>query len=98
MKTRFWQDMSVFGIYALFFTALFWSVASGAQSFAAPDIYPYYHPVWKFASEEIHRGRLPLWNPYLGFGVPFLANPQSCVLYPFSFFLAVGRFYARIQA
>ena len=27
-------------------------------------------------------GHLPLWNPYLFLGVPFLANPQAAVLYP----------------
>ena len=25
---------------------------------------------------------MPLWNPYLFLGVPFLANPQAAVLYP----------------
>ena len=31
---------------------------------------------------ELRAGGLPLWNPYLFLGVPFLANPQAAVLYP----------------
>ena len=31
---------------------------------------------------ELRAGHLPLWNPYLFAGVPFLANPQAAVLYP----------------
>jgi hypothetical protein len=39
-------------------------------------------PWRRFAAEELHAGRLPLWNPYAGSGVPLLANHQSAVLYP----------------
>ena len=31
---------------------------------------------------ELRAGHLPLWNPYLFAGAPFLANPQAAVLYP----------------
>ncbi len=33
---------------------------------------------------EIRAGRLPLWNPYAGCGVPHLANGQSAVFDPFN--------------
>jgi len=40
---------------------------------------------WKhFIVESIKAGRLPLWNPYLFAGVPFLAAGQHSALYPFS--------------
>lgn len=39
---------------------------------------------WKtFAKDAIAGGSLPLWNPYLFAGVPFLAAGQYGVLYPF---------------
>ena len=38
----------------------------------------------KFITQSIHDGQLPLWNPYLFAGVPFLAAGQHSALYPFS--------------
>jgi len=41
--------------------------------------------LWKkFLLESIRAGELPLWNPYLFTGVPFLAAGQHSGLYPFS--------------
>jgi O-antigen/teichoic acid export membrane protein len=41
--------------------------------------------LWKqFIRESIAAGQLPLWNPYLFSGVPFLAAGQHSALYPFS--------------
>ena len=45
---------------------------------------------WKnFTLESIGNGEIPLWNPNLFAGAPFLANGQHSMLYPFSllFFL-----------
>ncbi|MCA9961101.1 MAG: hypothetical protein KC443_18805, partial [Anaerolineales bacterium] len=45
---------------------------------------------WKrFAVDSIKAGDVPLWNPYLFAGMPFLATGQHGMLYPFSwlFFL-----------
>ncbi len=40
---------------------------------------------WKhFIIESIHAHRIPLWNPYLFTGVPFLAAGQHSAMYPFS--------------
>ena len=42
--------------------------------------------VWKsFLREAISTGQLPLWNPHLFTGVPFLAAGQHSALYPLSF-------------
>ncbi len=41
--------------------------------------------VWKgFLRQTIAQGELPLWNPYLFSGVPFLAAGQHSALYPLS--------------
>src|SRR2546426_140465 len=38
---------------------------------------------WRvFIHQEIAAGRLPVWNPYAGGGVPLFANGQSAVLFP----------------
>jgi O-antigen/teichoic acid export membrane protein len=43
--------------------------------------------VWKqFIRESLSQRELPLWNPYLFAGAPFLATGQSAAYYPFSVF------------
>lgn len=39
---------------------------------------------------ELQAGRLPLWNPYAGCGVPHLANGQSAVFDPFNLLIHFG--------
>lgn len=51
----------------------------------------YLHHPWRVLPVQlIQQGRLPLWNPYLYFGMPMAASMQSSVFYPgflpFSFF------------
>lgn len=45
----------------------------------------YFHPIAALLKESINAGQLPFWNPYIYCGMPFLANPQSAVFYPFSY-------------
>ena len=40
------------------------------------------YPNYRFVSESLWRGELPLWNPYLFCGQPFAADIQTAVLYP----------------
>src|SRR4051794_14018020 len=42
------------------------------------------HPWLEWNRDQLRHGRLPLWNPYNGNGVPHLANNVSAVLSPFS--------------
>lgn len=41
----------------------------------------FFHWRW-FAVEEIRKGNLPLWNPHILSGMPYLAGFQSAMLYP----------------
>lgn len=45
--------------------------------------YPYRH----FAASSLGKGIFPLWNPYLVGGMPFQADVQSSILYPFNLLL-----------
>ncbi len=66
-------------------TALYFSpVVFSSKTFASRDMYAFYYPRQFFAAECIKSGILPLWNPHLASGVPFLANLQSSVFYPLS--------------
>ncbi len=49
---------------------------------ATGDAFAYFTPYRDYANSALRAGRLPLWNPYLFLGVPFLANPQTAVFYP----------------
>lgn len=46
------------------------------------DAYTYFYPNESYSAAALRAGALPLWNPYLFTGVPFLANPQTGVFYP----------------
>jgi hypothetical protein len=45
------------------------------------DTQTYFYPYWTYAFESLRAGRIPLWNPNLFTGAPFLANPQAAVFY-----------------
>ncbi len=49
---------------------------------ATGDAFTYFTPYRDYANAALRAGRLPLWNPYLFLGVPFLANPQTAIFYP----------------
>lgn len=41
---------------------------------------------WKlFTAQAIPGGTIPLWNPYVMSGTPFIANSQAAIFYPFNF-------------
>jgi hypothetical protein len=60
----------------------FWRIALAGRVLAGGDVFTYFYPYWAEASRAICAGRLPLWNPYLFLGAPFLANSQVGVFYP----------------
>jgi len=62
--------------------AFFWRIALAGRVLAGGDVFSYFYPYWAEATRAIRAGRLPLWNPYLFLGAPFLANSQVGVFYP----------------
>lgn len=48
------------------------------------DLTRYFYPLRKFGTESIKNFHVPLWNPYISCGKPFLASLQTVVLYPIS--------------
>ncbi len=63
--------------------ALFAEVIFTGTTFIARDTYLFYNPRQFFAAESMRQGIMPLWNPYVACGVPFQANLQSALFYPF---------------
>jgi hypothetical protein len=67
---------------AAFVAALYRLLLFTNRALATGDILLYFYPYRDYASASLRAGQLPLWNPYLFLGAPFLANPQAAVLYP----------------
>jgi len=60
----------------------FWKLAFTHLILARGDAFLYFYPYWDYRARALLSGHLPLWNPYLFMGAPFLANSQAGVLYP----------------
>jgi hypothetical protein len=65
--------------------AFFWKICFTNLILVGLDVFTYFYPYKAYAAELIRQGRLPLWNPYLFMGVPFLANIQTALFYPLNF-------------
>ncbi len=88
MKKQRWQDaLGILSLGALIVT-FFWRLALTNLVLARGDVLLYFYPLWDYRAEALRSGRIPLWNPYLFMGAPFLANSQAGVLYPFNWPLA----------
>lgn len=73
----------------LLIAAFFWKQAFTDLIVARGDTLLYFYPYWDYRGQMLRAGQLPLWNPYLFMGVPFLANSQAGVLYPLNWPLAL---------
>jgi hypothetical protein len=69
-------------LLAAFVALLYYPLLFTNRVLANGDILLYFYPYRDYAAAAIRAGRIPLWNPYIFNGVPFLANPQAAVLYP----------------
>ncbi len=69
-------------LLALFVALLYYPLLFTNRVLASGDILLYFYPYRDYAAAALRAGHLPLWNPYIFNGVPFLANPQAAVLYP----------------
>jgi hypothetical protein len=54
------------------------------------DALVYFMPQRAYLAQSLLSGHIPLWDPDLFLGAPFLANPQTAVLYPPSWLFLVG--------
>lgn len=60
----------------------FWKLAFTGLVLAGYDTQTYFYPYRLEAAHAIQQGRLPLWDPYLFLGAPFMANIQTAIFYP----------------
>jgi hypothetical protein len=69
-------------VLAAFVAVLYARLLFTNRVLASGDILLYFYPYRDYAAAALRVGEVPLWNPYIFLGVPFLANPQAAVLYP----------------
>ena len=74
---------------ALLVLLFLWKMAFTNLILARGDTFLYFYPYWTYRAQALLGGRLPLWDPLLFMGAPFLANSQAGVLYPLNWPLAL---------
>ncbi|HEY4723072.1 MAG TPA: hypothetical protein VII92_14560, partial [Anaerolineae bacterium] len=72
------------GLILLFF----WKLAFTNLIIARGDIFYYFYPYRDYAASALRDGHIPLWNPYLFMGAPFLANSQVGFFYPLNLLMS----------
>ena len=79
-----WKDFAAALLLALLTVAFFWRTLSGDvyQPADGGDLVSFLYPTYRFAAAALANGHLPLWNPTLYGGAPFIADIQAGFLYP----------------
>ncbi len=73
--------MIPFGLFLLTLI-YFWPQLIGGKALYWGDIGLYFTPMQMFLRDNLRHGRLPLWNPLILCGTPYVGNPQTWPLYP----------------
>jgi hypothetical protein len=78
-----YRDLWACGALVVAVLAFFWRMVSGDvyQPADGGDLVSFLFPTYRFAAAEINRGALPLWNPTLYGGAPFISDIQAGFLY-----------------
>ncbi len=78
-----WRDLAAGGVLFLLTVGFFWRTLAGDvfQPADGGDLVSFLFPTYRFAASELAQGRLPLWNPTLYAGAPFIGDIQAGFLY-----------------
>lgn len=87
-----WVDAAAIASLSAFCALLLRKTLLGGGAMLGYDLFNYFFPAKAYFAAALHRGELPLWNPYVYFGAPFLANVQMGVLYPPDLIFALAEF------
>ncbi len=102
-RRRLRQDLGAVALLLLAALGFFWRVLLTSEAWkpaGGGDLVSFLFPTYRFAAARLWAGSLPLWNPHLYGGVPFLADMQSGLFYPpnlLLFLLAPGFAYEVMQ-
>jgi hypothetical protein len=79
-----WLDLGAAATFAVLDVLLFWPVffIGSFVPRGGGDLVSFIYPRYAFVAHYIRQGVVPLWDPYLYGGQPYLADVQSGLLYP----------------
>ncbi len=79
-----WRDVLALGLLGIATVGFFWRLLAGQVWMPAGggDLAQFLFPTYAFAANTWRQGILPLWNPYLFAGAPFVGDIQSGIFYP----------------
>ncbi len=78
-------DALAFGALGVLTAGFFWQLLFTSNTFmpaGGGDLAGFLYPTYHFAQEWLTRGMIPLWNPYIFGGTPFVGDIQSALFYP----------------
>ena len=75
-------DVLALAALAVYPALLLRKTVLGGGAMLGYDLFNYFFPAKTFFAASLARGEAPLWNPYIYFGAPYLANVQMAALYP----------------
>jgi len=84
MRTERGRDIASLALLTLAVVAFFWPLVLGQAWIpnGGGDLVSFLWPMYRFAARSLRSGHVPLWNPHLHSGTPFVADNQSGVFYP----------------
>jgi len=62
--------------------AYYWPFLFGGRTYVSSDHHLFFEPFCRLIGDAYKNSRLPLWNPWLYFGMPQFALPSPSYLYP----------------
>jgi len=75
------------GIFFVATALVFWPYLFSGETLFAGDTAFVFLPLKIYGAKRLAAGELPLWNPYIFGGVPYLADPQAQFFYPLNILL-----------
>jgi hypothetical protein len=79
-----WVPTVVLALLTVFFFQAVLNPFSGSRCWLWEDFLYFSYPNRFFAATSLAQGIFPFWNPYVFGGMPFFADIQTAVLYPFN--------------
>jgi hypothetical protein len=79
------RDALALGAIVLVTVGFFWQLLFTPNTYmpaGGGDLASFLYPVYHYAARSLKRGIIPLWNPYLYGGAPFVGDIQSGLFYP----------------
>jgi hypothetical protein len=83
-RREFLLDLACLALLALAVLAFFWPLFLAGQWIprGGGDLVSFLWPMYRFAARSLRAGVIPLWNPHLYSGAPFVADNQTGLFYP----------------